>query len=60
MESAHILQAVEQYRKELAAVAIANPATRYFPTHDDEAVQRIREFQQVGQQLWANKHGGAE
>jgi hypothetical protein len=58
MESAHILQAVEQYRKELAAVAIANPATRYFPTHDDEAVQRIREFQQIGAQLWSTRTDG--
>lgn len=54
MESANILQAVEQYRKELEQVAITNPATRYFPTHDDAAVQRIREFQQVGVQLWGH------
>jgi hypothetical protein len=52
METANILQAVEQYRKELEAVAITNPATRYFPTHDDAAVQRIREYQAVGTQLW--------
>lgn len=55
METANILQAVEQYRKELEAVAISDPATRYFPTHDDAAVQRIREFQAIGAQLWSNR-----
>ena len=57
MESANILQAIEQYRRELEAVAISNPATRYFPTHSDLAVDRMREFHQVGQQLWGNKTG---
>jgi hypothetical protein len=54
MENANILQAVEQYRKELEQVAIINPATRFFPTHNDLAVVKMREFHQVGQQLWAN------
>jgi len=54
MENANILQAVEQYRKELETVAISNLATRYFPTHNDLAVEKMREFHQVGQQLWAN------
>jgi hypothetical protein len=58
METANILQAVEQYRKELEQVAITNPATRYFPTHDDAATQRIREFQQVGTQLWGDRMNG--
>lgn len=59
METANILQAVEQYRKELEAVAITNPATRYFPTHDDAATQRIREFQAIGVQLWGHNINNA-
>lgn len=54
MESANILQAVEQYREQLKTVTV-EPNTRYFPTHDDEAVQRIREYQHLGTQLWATR-----
>ena len=50
-ERENILNAVEQYRDELRTVG-GNPTTRFFPTHSDEATQRIREFYQVGQQLW--------
>jgi hypothetical protein len=57
MESANILQAVEQYRQQLKTVEV-EPNTRYFPTHDDEAVQRIREYQQLGTQLWATRING--
>jgi hypothetical protein len=58
MESANILQAIEQYRRELEAVAISNPATRYFPTHSDLAVDKMREFHQVGQELWGSRSNG--
>jgi len=57
MKPETILTAVEQYRHELAAVH-GNPATRYFPVHDDAAVELIREFQRVGEQLWG--HGSSD
>jgi len=57
MKPEAILTAVEQYRTELAAIQ-GNPATRYFPVHDDAAVELIREFQKVGEQLWG--HGSKD
>ena len=57
MESANILQAVEQYREQLKTVEV-EPNTRYFPTHDDDATKRIREYQQVGEQLWGARLNG--
>ena len=57
MESANILHAVEQYREQLKTVEV-EPNTRYFPTHDDDATKRIREYQQVGQQLWGARLNG--
>jgi hypothetical protein len=57
MESANILQAVEQYREQLKTITV-EPSTRYFPTHEDEAVKRIREYQRLGTQLWATRIDG--
>jgi hypothetical protein len=53
MESANILQAVEQYRRELETIHTTNLITRVLPTHDSPAVDKMREFYQVGQQLWS-------
>jgi len=57
MESANILQAIEEYRQQLETVTV-NPATRFLPTHDDPCVDRMREFHQVGQQLWGSRTNG--
>jgi hypothetical protein len=52
MESANILQAVEQYRRQLETIHTTNTITRVLPTHKSEAVDKMREYHQVGQQLW--------
>jgi hypothetical protein len=57
MESANILQAIEDYRQQLETVTIT-PNTRYFPTHTDPVVQTLKEFHQVGQQLWGHRDNG--
>jgi hypothetical protein len=58
MESANILQAVEQYRRELETVTTTNLATRVLPTHESQAVTKMREFHQVGQELWGHRDNG--
>ena len=55
MESANILQAVEQYRRELEQVNV-NPATRFLPTHEDACVSKLREYHQVGTELWGHRN----
>jgi hypothetical protein len=52
MESANILQAVEQYRRQLETIHTTNTITRVLPTHNSPAVDKMREYHQVGQQLW--------
>jgi len=58
MESANILQAVEQYRRELEAVTTTNLATRVLPTHESAAVTKMREYHQVGTELWGTRTNG--
>jgi len=57
MESANILQAIEHYREQLETVTIT-PNTRYFPTHTDPIVTTLKEFHQVGAELWGSRSNG--
>lgn len=55
-----ILNAIEQYRTELSYVQPpTNPAQRIFPPHDDDMVRSIREFQEIGEALWADSQDHA-
>jgi hypothetical protein len=57
MESANILQAVEQYREQLKTIT-ADPGTRYFPTHDDDTTARLREFHATAAEWWRTRTDG--
>ena len=56
MESANILQAVEQYREQLKTITV-DPSTRFFPTHDDDATTRLREFHATAADWWKQNTG---
>jgi hypothetical protein len=59
MESANILQAVEQYREQLKTVDV-EPNTRYFPTHEDAAVTTLREYHTTGADWWKARTPGTK
>jgi hypothetical protein len=58
MESANIFQAVEQYRRQLETIHTTNTITRVLPTHNSEAVDKMREYHQVGTELWGHRDNG--
>ena len=58
MESANILQAVEQYRRELETINTTDSITRVLPTHKSEAVTKMREYHHIGTELWGHRDNG--